>query len=118
MKKIYYFLIDIFNTQKRFNKKYETYLGKFKKSYLDRSKAEKILVSCLIKLEFLSSKDSRSLGAAEAVLIMENYIDPSEKFTFNEIEETFLVMTFKRKEEYREYIIRRIKEYLTDNNVL
>jgi len=109
---------DIFSPQKSFNKKAKNYLDSFKKTYEERNKSENILVECLYKLEFLASQDSRFLGAAEVVLLMEDYIKQGKSFDYREKEEKFLFIPYKTKETYREHIIRLIKEYLTEKGVL
>jgi len=111
-------LKDIFNPQKSFNKKADSYLEKFKKTYEERSKIENILVECLFKLEFVNLQDSRFLGAAEAVLIMEDFIKPGGKFDYKEKEEKFLFITYKSKETYKDVIIRLAKKYLTEKGVI
>ena len=108
----------IFSPQKSFNSKAKNYLDSFKKSYEERNKPENILVECLYKLEFLASQDSRFLGAAEGVLLMEDYIKQGERFDYKEKEEKFLFIPYKTKETYREHIIRLIKEYLSEKGVL
>ena len=90
-----------------------------KKTYEERNKPENILVECLYKLEVTETQNARYLGAAEAILIMENFIEtPGGSPDYKEKEEKFLFMTFKTKESYREYIIRLTKEYLTEKGVL
>jgi len=69
-------------------------------------------------LEFLASLDSRFLGAAEGVLLMEDYIKQGKSFDYRENEKKFLFIPYKTKETYREHIIRLIKEYLTEKGVL
>ncbi len=62
--------------------------------------------------------DLRYLGAIEAVLVLEKFLDPASKFNFKEKENKFLFFTFKTKETYREVVIRSAKEYLKQNGVL
>ena len=115
---------DIFRSEEQeiirqsFNNKAKNYLDSFKKSREERNKPENILVECLYKLEFLASQDSRFLGAAEVVLLMEDYIKQGKSFDYQEKEEKFLFIPYKTKETYREHIIRLIKEYLSEKGVL
>ena len=110
---------DIFSPKKAYINKAKNYLDSFKKTYEERNKPENILVECLYKLEVTETQNARYLGAAEAILIMENFLNsPGQPFNFKEKEEKFLFMTFKTKESYREYIIRLTKEYLTEKGVL
>jgi hypothetical protein len=110
---------DIFFNKKAYINKATNYLDSFKKTYEERNKPENILVECLYKLEVTETQNARYLGAAEAILIMENFIEtPGGSPDYKEKEEKFLFMTFKTKESYREYIIRLTKEYLTEKGVL
>jgi len=110
---------DIFNPKKAYITKAKNYLDSFKKTYEQRTKSENILVECLYKLEVNETQNARYLGAAEAILIMENFLNrPGQSFNYKEKEEKFLFMTFKTKESYREHIIRLTKEYLTEKGVL
>ena len=110
---------DIFNPKKAYITKAKNYLDSFKKTYEERSKSENILVECLYKLEVSETQNVRYLGAAEAILIMENFLNrPGHPFNYKEKEHRFLFMTFKTKETYREHIIRLTKEFLTEKGVL
>ncbi len=110
---------DIFSPKKAYITKAKNYLDSFKKTYEQRTKSENILVECLYKLEVNETQNARYLGAAEAILIMENFLNrPGQSFNYKEKEEKFLFMTFKTKESYREHIIRLTKEYLTEKGVL
>jgi hypothetical protein len=111
---------DIFNPKKAYITKAKNYLDSFKKTYQERNKTENILVECLYKLEVTETQNERYLGAAEAVLIMDGFLNkkPGQPFNYKEKEEKFLFMTFKTKESYREHIIRLTKEYLTEKGVL
>lgn len=104
--------------QKSFDKKANSYLDNFKKSYDDRTKSENILVECLFKLEFLESQNLRYAGAAEGILLMEDYLKTGNNFEYETKKEKFLFMTFETKETYREHIIRLVKQYLKEKNIL
>lgn len=92
--------------------------NRFKKSYDERTLAENILVHCLTNIEFIYTKDNRFLGAAEAVLIMEDFIKPGSKFDYEKKENKFLFMKFETRENYRDLMIRLIKTYLKERGVL
>jgi hypothetical protein len=110
---------DILFNKKAYINKAKNYLDSFKKTYEERNKTENILVECLYKLEVTETQNARYLGAAEAVLIMDGFLNrPGQPFNYKEKEEKFLFMTFKTKESYREHIIRLTKEYLTEKGVL
>ncbi len=89
-----------------FNKKADIYLNSFKKDFEERTIPENILVECIFKLEFLNSNDNRFIGAAEATLIMEGYLKIEKEFDY------------LKKETYKEHIIKLIKKYLSDKNLI
>ena len=63
--------------------------------YEERSKSENIIVECLYNLEVIASKNARYLGAAEGVLLMEDFLNqPGTKFDYQEKEHKFLFMKF------------------------
>jgi hypothetical protein len=102
-------------TQKTFNKKATEYLSRFKKDYTQRTIKENILVDCLYNIEFLGSNNLRYYGAAEAILIVETGL----KLSYEEKDiKLFNVKVFTIKEHYTELILKKIKEYLKDRNIL
>ena len=103
------FIKDLIYPKVAFERKRTEYLSKFKKEYEDRTIAESILVEALYKIEFLHSTSERFLGAMEAVLVIENRIDPTKKLSEVKI---------NKKETYKSLIIRLSKEYLKDKNVM
>jgi hypothetical protein len=123
MKQFIINLLNIFYNKEDFNKKKETYFKSFKKEYNERTLAEKLLVECLYNLEFLNSNNQRFSGAAEAILIMENYIKLGYVFDYKRYEENIKIFgiklyTNKIQETYNEFMIRTIKDYLNKNEVL
>ena len=103
------FIKDLFNPKEAFKREALKYTSQFKKEYEDRTIAENILVEALYKIECLQSASERFLGAMEAVLVMENRLDPTKKLSEIKI---------NKKETYRSIIIRLAKTYLKDKNVL
>jgi len=105
---------------KKYKEGREKYLSQFKKNYEERTPAERIIVQALYFIEYVGySKDElRYLGAIEAVLVLEEFLDPGSKFNFKEKENKFLFFTYKTKESYREVILRSAKEYLQQKGVL
>jgi hypothetical protein len=114
---------DIINyPSKKFAEGREKYFLQFKKDYEERTHAENIIVQGLYYVEYVldgSSKDElRYLGAIEAVLVLEKFLKPDNKFNYKEKENKFLFFTFKTKESYRDVILRNAKEYLKQKGVL
>jgi len=107
---------------KKFAEGREKYFLQFKRPYEERTHAENIIVQGLYYIEYVldgSSKDElRYLGAIEAVLVLEDFLKPDNKFNYKEKENKFLFFTFKTKENYRDVILRNAKEYLKQKGVL
>lgn len=108
---------DLIRKKNSYEIRYDSYHEKFKKKFEQRTKEENILVECLYNLENFTI-DRRYLGVAEGVFHMIDYFKKGEKFDYKEKEEKFLFVRYKTKERYSEYIIRKIKEYLTEKGVL
>lgn len=96
------------------------YLSQFKKSYEQRSQAESIIAQGLYFLEYqnIETQQLRYLGALEATMVMEGFIDPGDKFIYQETEKKFLFFKYTEKESYRNLVIRKAKEYLKSKGVL
>ena len=101
-------LKDIFN--RLFNPNYITpeyklfrikYLGQFKKEYDDMTTAEKIMSMSLYSIELKHHDTLRHLGALEATFIMLGVLEPGNSIKYGE------------GENYKSYMIRITKEYLT-----
>ena len=96
--------------QKKLDKyvaKRDAYLSKFK-PYEERSIAEKIIVGCLYKIEFMGAyerEEIRHLAAIESALIMEEFLAYGKKF--DEIKYP--------GETYKTMIIRLAYDYLKEN---
>jgi len=105
---------------KKYKEGREKYLSQFKKPYEERSHAEKIICQALYFIEYqnIESNVLRYLGAIEAVLVMEKFLDPADKFNYEEKEKSFLFIKYKEKESYKSVIIRKAKDYLKQHNVL
>ncbi len=110
---------NFFHPQESFNRKAEIYLSQFKKDYSERTISENILVECLFKLEMVLPESIgrfpevlRYLGAIEAILVMEGYIEKGKKFD-SEISN----LEYKKRESYREHIIELAKNYLIDKGI-
>lgn len=108
---------DIFGKDD-FYKESENYLNQFKKHRNEMTKSENLLVNFLYELEFKDSHSLRYLGAAEAILIILGYIESGEEFDYKDREGKIFYMKFKTKENYRDYIIRKIKEYFKENGIM
>lgn len=100
------------------NEKANGYLNMFKKPFSERTKQESILVECLYMLEFYNSDDSRFLGAAETVLVVDGYMENGKPYEYRVTPKKLCGVTVNVKESYREHIIRKAKEYLVSKNVL
>jgi hypothetical protein len=114
-KNIYKKILNYFSQKEKFYKKVEAYLNQFK---IERTKTESILIECLFKLEFLSLDDRRYIGAAEAILIMEGFLNKGTKFEYQKTKRFHLFFTWETKENYKEHIIKHIKLYLREKGVM
>lgn len=81
-----------------------------KKKYVEMSLSEKIIISCLHKIEsdkyYDEEKFARQLGCIEGVLLMIGFIQPGTPFEY------------KKNESYIRHIIRLAKEYLSTSGVI
>ena len=97
----------------------EKYASRFVKEYKDRTIAEKILVDCLYHLEVIDITGFRYAGAAESILVIEKVLEIGTDFDYLEKEKkSFFGVKYKEKETYKEFIIRHIKIYLKDKQVI
>jgi len=95
--------------QEKYNKRAQAYLDQFKKSYEDRTVAEKVLTECLYKVEVaqpMGQALTRYLGAMEAALVIEGHLEYGKQFDL------------QKNETYHKVIVRNTKEYLTNKGVL
>ena len=102
----------------KFLKNRTSYLTQFKFDFEKRTKPVNILIECLYYIEFLKNSDNRFLGAAEGVLLMEDFLKQGQKLDYKQKDEKFLFIKYKTKEDYRDVIIRYTKEYLTQKGIL
>ena len=82
---------------------------------------ENILVNGLYNLEFkeyLANTSFRYLGDMESALVISGFLTPGEIIDYNERTYKFLWFKFKEKETYRDYIIRKSKEYLKIKEII
>ena len=103
--------------QKKYNKKAQAYLDKFKKTYDERTASEKILTECLYKIEVaqvMGAGLARFLGAMEATLVIEGHLEYGKSFDYLTLKGLF----GDYKENYTQFIVRKSKEYLTIKEVL
>lgn len=95
------------------------YDNQFKKSFSDRSKAERIITESLYYLEETNVMPERFLGAIESALVIEGFFKGGEPFKYNKSVYKFLgIFPISVEETHMSYIIRNAKEYLKNNNVL
>ena len=105
-------------TEKQKNKSLE-YLSQFKEDYDDRTLSENILIEGLYHLEFEKSVSPlRYLGSMESILLIERVLKPGDSFDFLEYESKFLGFTFKVKENYQSFIIRKTKDFLKEREII
>jgi hypothetical protein len=106
------------NPKKAFQKTKDIFLSQFKKSYEDRTVAENIISEAYYKLKVEDPLDRRLLGAIEATLITEGYMESGKEFDYKSIEKKILFIKYEEKETYNSLIIRRAEEYLKDKGVI
>lgn len=110
--------VDMFKSDKQRKKEYiSDYLDKkVKKDHSERTISERIVLQAYLELKFVL--DSRLLGAIEATLVMEDFLKGGEHFDFQEKNKEFLFIKYTLKEDYRSFIIRKAKEFLTQRGVI
>lgn len=98
-------LYDIFHPFKAFERKSKAFLATYKKEYSERTDAEKIVCEAWYKLNFISPTNLRYLGAIEAILVMEKYLDPGTDF-------------IPKNSTYEKTIMKHAEQYLKDKEIL
>lgn len=103
--------------QEKYNSKAKAYLDKFRKSFEQRTKSEKILCDCLFKVEVSKVQGqhlTRFLGAMEATLIIEGQLEYGQPFEYMQLNG----LLGKYTETYASLIVIKSKEFLTLKEVL
>ena len=103
------FITDILHPFKAFERNYheklENFLDKYKKKYDERTIEESIVCQAFFHINFASKNDMRYYGALEAILVLNEYLNPGEEGVF-------------KNEGYKNLIIRLSEQYLKDKNIL
>lgn len=106
---------------RKFAEKREKFMSRFKKPYEERTTAENIIVEGLRETLFIggtTTREARYLGAIEAILVIEGFLKPGQKWNYEKKEYKFLFWKYSEKESYKTLIIRLGEKYLTEKGVM